>query len=89
MRRSVMASLALGAVLCLSLMAMASGDGKKVLVLLEDLAMKDSHSAFLKDLKSRGYELEVKAVADSSNRLRDWDEWAYDKLAILGSKKGE
>ena len=57
--------------------------GKKTLILLENLSMKDTHSVFFDDLKSRGYQLTFKMADDSSLALSKYGEYLYDNLIIF------
>ena len=83
-----LAALLLAATLLCGLAAAAAGQ-QRVLVLLDDPAMEQSHSSFLKGLSGRGYQLDIKPITDKSLQLKTWDEWLYDKAVILGSGKGE
>ncbi|EFN54342.1 hypothetical protein CHLNCDRAFT_8673, partial [Chlorella variabilis] len=60
---------------------------QRVLVLLNDAGLEQSHSSFLKGLGARGYQVDIKPITDKSLQLKSWDEWLYDKLVILGSNK--
>jgi len=55
----------------------------RVLVLYDDPFVRASHSTYFADLISRGYEVSIKAASDRSLKLRDWDEWLYDKIIIF------
>lgn len=83
-----LASLLLAAAL---LCASAAGQAaeQKVLVLLDDPALEQSHSVFLKSLESRGYQVSIKPITDKALQLKSWDDWLFDKLIIFGSSKGE
>ena len=83
-----LAALLLAATLLCGLAAAVAGQ-QRVLVLLDDPAMEQSHSSFLKGLSGRGYQLDIKPITDKSLQLKSWDEWLYDKAVILGSGKGE
>ena len=61
----------------------ASGNGKKTLVLLENLSIRESHSVFFSDLKSRGYQLTYKMADDSNLALSKYGEYLYDNLIIF------
>lgn len=61
----------------------ASGSGKKTLVLLENLSIRESHSVFFNDLKSRGYQLTFKMADDASLALSKYGEYLYDNLIIF------
>ncbi len=58
-------------------------NGKKTLVLLENLAIKETHSVFFSDLSSRGYQLVFKLADDSSLALSKYGEYLYDSLIIF------
>lgn len=84
----------LGALLAAcALAALCSGavaaPGQRLLVLLDDPAMEQSHSRFLGALKARGYQVDARPIASSALQLKSWDEWLYDKVAILGGAKSE
>ena len=63
--------------------AEASSHGKKTLVLLENLSIRESHSVFFNDLKSRGYQLTFKMADDSNLALSKYGEYLYDNLIIF------
>lgn len=74
----------IAALLC----AVAAAAGQqRVLVLLEDPALQDSHGTFLNGLAARGYQVDIKPINANSLQLKNWDEWLYDKLVIFGSGK--
>ena len=56
---------------------------KKTLVLLENLYMKDTHSIFFEDLKSRGCQLTFKLADDPNLALSKFGEYLYDHLIIF------
>ena len=58
-------------------------DGKKTLVLLENLSIKETHSVFFSDLISRGYQLVFKLADDSNLALSKYGEYLYDHLIIF------
>ena len=57
--------------------------GKKTLVLLENLSIKDSHSVFFSDLVSRGYQLVYKLADESNLALSKYGVYLYDHLIIF------
>lgn len=59
--------------------------GAKVLVLLEDAAIKNTHSSYFSTLASSGFDLTFRRVDDRSLRLREWDSWLYDKLILFAA----
>lgn len=82
MRATLLALLALAAIA-------AGSQQQRVLVLLDRKELEGTHSEFLGSLRSRGYDLDVKPISDKGLQLKSWDDWLYDKLVILGSKKGK
>lgn len=64
-------------------LSMATKSGKKTLVLLDNLAIKDTHSIFFSDLTSRGFQLTFKMADDSSLALSKYGEYLYDHLIIF------
>ncbi|XP_075236959.1 dolichyl-diphosphooligosaccharide--protein glycosyltransferase non-catalytic subunit Ost48 [Lycorma delicatula] len=58
----------------------ASGD---TLVLLDNLAIKETHSMFFKLLKERGYSLTFKSADDSGLILSKYGEFLYQNLIIF------
>lgn len=55
----------------------------RVLVLLEDLTLRNTHSAYFQALAQDGYSLDFKLAVAKGLRLREWDDWLYDKLIIF------
>ena len=82
-----MAVFCLGALLSLLSLAVVadckSSPPKKTLVLLENLYMRDTHSIFFDDLKSRGYQLTFKLADDPNLALSKYGEYLYDHLVIF------
>ena len=66
---------------CISLAACQ----QKVLVLVQDLSIANTHSRYFQQLSDDGYKLEIRAAEDKSLRLKDWDSWSYDQLVIFAS----
>eukprot|EP00884_Botryococcus_braunii_P008365 jgi/Botrbrau1/1752/Bobra.0217s0010.1 len=58
---------------------------EKVLVLLEDLSIKNTHSLYFNSLTQSGFDLTFRRVDDRSLRLREWDNWVYDKLVLFAA----
>ncbi|EFJ17342.1 hypothetical protein SELMODRAFT_114688 [Selaginella moellendorffii] len=56
---------------------------RRVLVLLEDLAIESTHSLFFKSLSDRGYELDLKLSTDPKLALQRYGEYLYDALVIF------
>ena len=55
----------------------------QVLVLLEDLTIRNLHSEYFQGLIEDGFDLEFKVADSKGLRLREWDDWLYDKLIIF------
>ena len=60
-----------------------SGTSKKALVLLENHSMRDTHSIFFDDLKSRGYQLTFRLADDPNLALSKYGEYLYEHLIIF------
>ncbi len=69
--------------LLLSTAFTCQASSQKVLVLLDDLKTRSTHSLYFNDLISRGYEISFKSASDKKLQLKDWDEWLYDKIVLL------
>ncbi len=70
--------------LCLGV-SLSNASQQKALVLLEDLALKSTHSLYFKAIQDDGFDLTFRRVDDKSLRLREWDQWLYDKLVIFAA----
>lgn len=57
--------------------------GPKTCVLISDDGVKQSHSSFFSQLKSRGHELTISHVQDEDTRLGKFGEFFYDNLIIF------
>ena len=55
----------------------------KVLVLQDDPLIRSTHSRYFRELHSQGHTVTIKSVTDSTLKLKDWDDWLYDKLIIF------
>ncbi|THU64351.1 hypothetical protein C4D60_Mb01t25580 [Musa balbisiana] len=56
---------------------------RRLLVLVDDLAVRSSHSRFFSSLRSRGYELDFKLADDPSLALRRYGQYLYDGLILF------
>ncbi len=61
----------------------------KVLVLLDNLNMQQTHSKFLQNLNSKNLDVTYATPDTKTIKLKDWDDWLFDKLVILGGKTSE
>ncbi len=76
------------AVCCALLLFQASeavGQGKRVLVLLDDTALKSTHSLFFSSLTARGYQLTYSAANAPDLSIKDWDNYLFDKVIVFAS----
>lgn len=56
---------------------------RRVLVLLDDLALKSSHSVFFNSLQSRGFDLDFKLADDPKIGLHRYGQYLYDGLILF------
>ena len=56
---------------------------KKVLVLLENLTVKETHSIYFKSLVEAGYDLTYKVADDATLNIKKYGEFIYDHLVIF------
>ncbi len=77
----------LAACLFVSLLSVAvsAGRGTNVLVILEDLQVKSTHSILFSHLRQLGYQLEYRAADDKKLQIRDWDSWLFDKIICFAA----
>ena len=63
----------------------AIGQGKRVLALLDDTALKSTHSLFFNSLSSRGYQVTYSAANAPDLAIKDWDVYLYDRIIVFAS----
>nr|KJB79489.1 hypothetical protein B456_013G052700 [Gossypium raimondii]KJB79494.1 hypothetical protein B456_013G052700 [Gossypium raimondii] len=56
---------------------------RRVLVLLDDLAVKSSHSSYFNSLKLRGFDLDFKLTDDPKIALQRYGQYLYDALILF------
>ncbi|KAL6348065.1 hypothetical protein AAG906_037794 [Vitis piasezkii] len=56
---------------------------RRILVLLDDVSLKSSHSLFFKSLQSRGFELDFKLADDPKISLQRYGQYLYDGLILF------
>ncbi|KAI3841014.1 hypothetical protein MKX03_018245 [Papaver bracteatum] len=56
---------------------------RKILVLVDDLGIKSSHSIFFKSLQTRGFELDFKLADDPKLILKRYGTYLYDGLVLF------
>lgn len=63
--------------------SLESPTSRRVLVLVDDLAIKSSHSLYFNSLSSRGYELDFKLADDPKIALQRYGQYLYDGLILF------
>ena len=73
-----------------SLLALAAAEGaeegprgRRLLVLLDDLAVRSSHSAFFGSLQARGFDLDFRLADDPKLSLHRYGQYLYDGLVLF------
>ncbi|WOK93109.1 dolichyl-diphosphooligosaccharide--protein glycosyltransferase 48 kDa subunit [Canna indica] len=56
---------------------------RRILVLVDDLSIRSSHSRFFSSLQSRGYDLDFKLADDPALAIRRYGQYLYDGLVLL------
>ncbi|XP_021896719.1 dolichyl-diphosphooligosaccharide--protein glycosyltransferase 48 kDa subunit-like [Carica papaya] len=56
---------------------------RRILVLVDDFALKSSHSLYFKSLQSRGFELDFKLADDPKISLQRYGQYFYDGLILF------
>lgn len=56
---------------------------RRILVLLDDFAIKSSHSLYFKSLQSRGFDLDFKLADDPKIALQRYGQYLYDALVLF------
>ncbi|XP_054776431.1 dolichyl-diphosphooligosaccharide--protein glycosyltransferase 48 kDa subunit [Prosopis cineraria] len=78
----VLSLISLLPLLCNSFSADKPSD-RHILVLLDDFAIKSSHSLFFKSLQSRGFDLDFKLADDPKISLQRYGQYLYDGLILF------
>ncbi|XP_047311761.1 dolichyl-diphosphooligosaccharide--protein glycosyltransferase 48 kDa subunit-like [Impatiens glandulifera] len=73
------------AILCSSFSPESPTD-RRILVLLDDFAVKSSHSLYFNSLRTRGYELDFKLADDPKIALQRYGQYLYDGLVLFAPK---
>jgi oligosaccharyltransferase complex subunit beta len=83
-RFSILTILLVTLVLILSLsFSTYSPTDRRLLVLLDDLPLKSSHSIFFNSLKSHGFDLDFKLADDPKLSLQRYGQYLYDELILF------
>lgn len=72
--------------LCLTIVDGTPSSPQKVLVLVDEKGVAESHSAFINSIKKLGYEVQVSVATADDVSLNDVETWLFDKLVVLGGK---
>lgn len=56
---------------------------RRILVLVDDFALKSSHSLYFKSLQSRGFELDFKLADEPKISLQRYGQYFYDGLILF------
>lgn len=59
------------------------GQGKRLLALLDNYGIRDTHSNFFKSLRDRGFQITFKAADDADLALSKYSEYIYDHVIIF------
>ncbi|XP_027163114.1 dolichyl-diphosphooligosaccharide--protein glycosyltransferase 48 kDa subunit-like [Coffea eugenioides] len=70
------------AILCHSF-SLENPTDRRVLVLVDDLAIKSSHSLYFKSLENRGFQLDFKLAGDPKIALHRYGQYLYDALILF------
>ncbi|KAH1220147.1 Dolichyl-diphosphooligosaccharide--protein glycosyltransferase subunit [Glycine max] len=82
MSKLIFVFLALIPLLCTSFSPEKPSD-RRILVLLDDFAIKSSHSLFFNSLKSRGFDLQFHLADDPKIALQRYGQYLYDALILF------
>jgi len=72
----------LGLIYVLCVVGLSVAD-KRVLVLLENLTVKETHSIYFKSMADAGYDLTYKVADDATLNIKKYGEFLYDHLVIF------
>jgi oligosaccharyltransferase complex subunit beta len=70
-------------VLCLAICISQISAEKRVLALLENLAVKETHSIFFKTLTDQGFSLTYKVADDSTLSLKKFGEYLFEHIVVF------
>jgi oligosaccharyltransferase complex subunit beta len=83
MRSLLFIALALFGLISGSAFAQENVHKTKVLVVLDSLAIRDTHSLFFSDLEKEGYNLDFKLLNYEPFKLQEFGEYNYDQLILF------
>jgi oligosaccharyltransferase complex subunit beta len=59
------------------------GQGRRLLVLLDNFGIRDTHSTLFKSFKDRGFQVTYKMADDSDLALSKYNEYLFDHVALF------
>ena len=62
---------------------MAEAEGSRVLVLLENLTVKETHSIYFKSLMDAGFDLTYKVADDSGLQIKKYGQYLYEHIIVF------
>ena len=68
---------------CLSYVYVTASENKRVLILVDHLGIRESHSSYFKLLKDNGFQLTIKTADDASLSLSKYGEYLYENLVLF------
>lgn len=83
MRSFVILAVVLLQLLCLPSFAQEEAQRNRVLVVLDNLAIRDTHSQFFSDLEGEGYNLDFKVLNHDNFKLQEYGEYLYDQIILF------
>jgi len=88
-----MKSIFLLGLVCVAIIAVFAQEegpaGKKILVVLDDLKTKSSHSQYFRSLEERGYDLTYFGADDRNLQLKKYGDFLYDHLVFFAPTASE
>ena len=68
---------------CLTCVYVAANENKRVLILVDHLGIRESHSTYFKLLKDKGFQVTIKTADDASLSLSRYGEYLYENLVLF------
>jgi oligosaccharyltransferase complex subunit beta len=68
---------------CLTFIYVAANESRRVLVLVDHLGIRETHSTYFKLLKDNGFQLTFKTADDSSLSLSKYGDFLYEHLILF------
>ena len=68
---------------CLTYVYVAGIENKRVLVLVDHLGIRETHSNYFKSLRDNGFQLTFKSADDASLSLTKYGEYLFEHLILF------